>query len=288
MFAEFRGGATAFALEDAVEVGDVVETAAIADFLDGEHASGEHPGGVAEAGLDDIVGERAAGVELEEAAEGSRRHEDDLGHGLEADLLVEMLVDILLHLVDAARVGDVPGAGETAGGEGAVIVVFGEIVEQLEEFQHAVEIILGLGDLHQAGVIAHDRAGAESHAVSGAFAECGHRPHLVLLEKDLSEELGLELDCDLADFLALALVLLPDMLEVAAYEHEVELSEGLHGVTHDAARPIAVFHEIELEFLMDMDGIVELRLAAVDQVEAIFRFERSDFGYYIFHRRQDW
>ena len=57
----FRG--TAFPLlEDTVEVGEIVETAVVADLADGVGGVDQQAGGIAQADVDDVVGDGLTGT----------------------------------------------------------------------------------------------------------------------------------------------------------------------------------------------------------------------------------
>lgn len=59
------------------------------------------------------------------------------------------------------------------------------------------------------------------------------------------------------------------MLQAGADNHEVVLAQHLHGVADDAARPLAVLHEVELDFLVAVERIVKLFFVSIDKIEAV-------------------
>ena len=74
VFAKFGGTAALAHLEDAVEIAEVVEAAAIADLGDGAVAVNQLSAGMAQTEVDDVLAEVAARMELEEAAERRGAH----------------------------------------------------------------------------------------------------------------------------------------------------------------------------------------------------------------------
>ena len=91
--------ATAFILaEKAVEVAERVDSAAIAYLADAVRRVHKLSGSHAKAHLHDVVAKRLAGAELEEAAERRRRHAHEVSKFGKANLLSEVLADIVLHL----------------------------------------------------------------------------------------------------------------------------------------------------------------------------------------------
>lgn len=102
VLAEDFGGAAFFALEDAVEVGDVVESTFVAYFGDCLGGVDEGAGCMAYAYIYYILREGAPRAQLEEAAEGSRRHAGQGSHVVEVDGFGVVAVDGFLNLEDAA------------------------------------------------------------------------------------------------------------------------------------------------------------------------------------------
>ena len=84
--------------------------------------------------------------------------------------------------------------------------------------------------------------------------------------------------------MTLAVVLIPCVLQSAADQHQVVLAEHLDAVAHDAARSVAVFHEVQLHFLVLVKGIGEGFLVAVHHQETVFLSKRRDFcDYFVCH-----
>lgn len=96
--AKLRGAATFILAEKAVEVAERVESAAIAYLADAVRRVHKLSGSHAKAHLHDVVAKRLAGAELEEAAERRRRHALEVSKFGKANLLSEVLADIVLHL----------------------------------------------------------------------------------------------------------------------------------------------------------------------------------------------
>ena len=96
---------TAFALlEDTIEVGDIVEARLETDLNDRGGGVYQLASSVTESDVYDIIGERTSSADLEETAEGSRSHACQIGYCVEADLLLEVLVDVVLDFADASAV----------------------------------------------------------------------------------------------------------------------------------------------------------------------------------------
>ena len=131
--AEGCGRAAFLLLEDAVEVADVVEAAAVANLGDVRIGVHKKSSRIAQTNVDDVVGDRLAGSCAEEAAEGSRRHSGDVGKSLETYLLLEVLVDVFLHIADAAAFGLILHVGKRLAGQQMIVVLEGEFVENLQE-----------------------------------------------------------------------------------------------------------------------------------------------------------
>ena len=101
---EYLGSVYLFLLEDTVEVGDVVEAAGVAYFGYRSCGAHKHLRRVTQAHIYHIVGDRSPCAQLEEAAEGCRGHSGKVGEVAEADVFLIMLVDVVLHLLDAPTV----------------------------------------------------------------------------------------------------------------------------------------------------------------------------------------
>ena len=65
-------------------------------------------------------------------------------------------------------------------------------------------------------------------------------------------------------------VLLPHMFQVGTGDqHQIQVTDHLAGVTHYTATACTTHHEIEFEYLMPMDGIVELLLMAIRNIHEV-------------------
>jgi hypothetical protein len=83
-------------------------------------------------------------------------------------------------------------------------------------------------------------------------------------------ERQIELYRNLVDVSAPTLVLLPDMLQVAAGdEHQVKVAYHLPGVANDATGTGTACHEVQLHHVVTVDRIVELPLVAVGDIQKI-------------------
>ena len=140
VFPEFLGRAALLLLEDAVEVGQVVEPALVANLGDGHGGIDQHAGCVADADVDDIVGQGLPGAQLEEAAERSGGHADHFGHLFQTDFLLVVGIDVFLDLLDSAAVEYRFDLGEGGTGEGACLFhVERQFVQDGEELDEGIE-----------------------------------------------------------------------------------------------------------------------------------------------------
>ena len=80
---EIPWGAASPGLEDPVEITQVVETAAVAYLADPGTGVDEHPGSFPKTDVDYEIGQGAAGVLAEEAAEGRGGHTHQRSHLIE-------------------------------------------------------------------------------------------------------------------------------------------------------------------------------------------------------------
>lgn len=285
VFAEGFGGAAFFAFEDAVEIGDVVEATFEADFGDGLCGVDELAGGVADAHVDDVVGECASGTQLEEAAEGGGGHAGQGSHVVEVDGPCIVAVDGFLHLEYAPGVAGGMDVGEGCGGKQMVVGSDAEKIHDLEQAKHAYETRLRLGEVVETVVDFHDGGQMEGDAGLGVGQEGAEATHLGLAEEGTVEEVGGELYGDFAHVGGIAMMVFPTVLYVGAEEDEVVGIDLFDTVADDAACTVAVADEIELVFLVAVDGVVEVGFVAVDEIEAIAVAQGGDFGDGVAHGR---
>ena len=274
--AEVGRGATLAFLEDSVEVGNVVEARLVAD-LDHRHGGiDQEAGSIAQTDVDDIVGEGATRPDLEESAEGGGGHASHVGDSREAHFLTEMLVDVVLHLADAATVGGRLDGGERRGGQEVEIGLDGELIKYLHQLQDAGETGFQGRQFIEFAIDTHDGGQTESDAALGILQKLLKRCHLTLGQELLTEEVGRELNKILAHLPArhdiderFARHLFPGMFEVTADEGEVELLAHLDAVANDAAHAGAILHEGEFQFDVFVQGIVVGLLEVVVHVKTV-------------------
>lgn len=267
--AEGRGGATLLLLEDAVEVADVVESALVAYLRHVDSAVHQEARGMAEPNVDDVVGDGLARPHPEETAEGGRRHAGDVGEGLKPDFLLEVLVDVFLHPPYPLALGRVLDVGEGLAGKQVVVGLEGEFVQNLQQAQHAVESRLRIGDVRQLAIKFHNGRQLEGNSSLGILEHRPEAAELVLGKELLAQQVERELNGNLVDGMALAVVLVPGVLQAAAHENEVVPAEHLDGIAYDSPCPVAILHEIEFHLVMLVQWIGESLLVPVHHVEAI-------------------
>ena len=95
---EFRGATALLLAENTIEIAQIIEPAAIADLRNRIGTVDEHPAGIAQSHVDDIIRQVTACMQLEEATEGAGTHAGDIGHVVETDLVHVVLTDVILHL----------------------------------------------------------------------------------------------------------------------------------------------------------------------------------------------
>ena len=80
----------------------------------------------------------------------------------------------------------------------------------------------------------------------------------------------MELHGYLVDIFRLGTILLPHMLQVRARnEYHIKIADYLVGVTYHPATACTTHHEVQLEYLMLMDGIVELLFMAISDIHEV-------------------
>ena len=214
--AELGGGAAFLPSEDAVEVAHVVVSAFEADLGNGVGGVDQHPCGIAQAYVYDVVAQPPSGVQFEEAAEGALAHIGQVGQRLESQFVLVVVGDVFLHAEDATAVVFDVHLGVAGGGEGACIRAQRQRVEDVEELHQRREAVGDLAQSAQLAVDLHDGRHGERQSFLCFFH---HAPYA--LERCLAEELvvvrrsvaEVELDGDLTDVFALALVLFPSVFE---------------------------------------------------------------------------
>ena len=272
------GGTAALALtEDAVEVAQVVETATIAYLRNRVGAVDELPASIAESQVDDVIAEVTACMELEETAERRGTHACNVGQLGQSDLILVVGIDITLHLLDATAVARDLDLGKAAGSKGACTVVLGELIEDGQELHEGVKAVLDLTERVELLIDVHDGVHGEAESLAGLEHHLLHRIEGIAGEDATFGEIDVELDRNLTDIIAGALILLPDVLQVGAGdEHQVVFANHLVGIAHDATHTLGMLHEIEFVDLVVMDGIGKLLLSPISDVEHILTHQRRD------------
>lgn len=282
--AEGCGRAAFLLLEDTVEIADVVEAALVADFC---HVGGgvhQKAGSMTETDVYDVVRHGLACTHTEEAAEGGWRHASNVGERLQAYLVLEVGVYVLLHVADTLALGGVLDIGKGLACQQVVVVLEGELVEYLQQAKHTIESWLCAGDVGELAVQLHDGWQLEGNASLGVLEEGTEAAQLVLGKELLAQQVVGELYGYLVYGVALAVVLIPGVLQPAAYEHEVVLAQYLYGVAYDTACAIAVLHEVEPHLVVLMQGVAEGFLVTVYHIEAVLLGQWGNLCYCLFHK----
>ncbi len=281
ILAEFGRTATLLFLEDSVEIAQVVKPAAIANLRDGMRAVDQHPAGIAQTHVDNIVAEVTTRMQLEEAAERAGTHARETGHIVETDLVHVILADVVLHLQHPSAVAGHLDLGIAAGGEGTCAVASRQLVEDGQELHEGVVAVALRTQRVEQLVDLHDGRHREAETLTGLVH---HHPHGCegIAGKDavLVGKVELEVNGYLVNILADAVILLPDVFKVGTGDqYKVVIADHLVGVAHDASHTWGMLHKVELEHLMVMDGIGELLLATLGNVEHIFTHQRGNLVY---------
>ena len=100
VFPEFLGRAALLLLEDAVEVGQVVEPALVTDLGHIPCGIHKHPGGKAKTDVDYVVRQGTSCPDAEETAEGHWAHTYKCSQAGKGQRLVVVIVYILLNLLN--------------------------------------------------------------------------------------------------------------------------------------------------------------------------------------------
>ena len=284
---EFPRRGPALGLEDAVEIGQVVEAALVADFGNVPRRVHQQPGGVAQLDVDQVVRQRPPRAELEKAAEGRRAHAHHRGQVRQLERLQVMRVDVLLDFHDPAALGALRRMGKGGAGEDAGLVGRSQLIEQQEELEELPETVLLRRECVDDVIDLDDVRHREGQAVLRLLQHLADGGELVLGELLRRKHVPRELDRDLPDVLGLALPLLPGVLQVGpADEDEVVVPDRLHAVAHDAAHSGAPLDEVQLELLVLVHRIGEFGLVPLHDVEEVLLRQRGDLFQYVAHDSQ--
>ena len=282
--AESSRRATLLLLEDAVEVTDVVEAATVANLCHAGMCVDKQTGGIAQTNVDDVVAHSLARTGTEETRESGGSHACNISQSLQSDFPLEVLVDMLFDGTDATAFGCVLDIGKRFAGQQMVVILKRELVENLEQRKHAIETGLSRSDVRYLSIQLHNGRQLEGYASLGILEKGTKAAQLVLLEELLTKQVGGKLNGDFVDGMALAIVLVPHVLETAANKHEVVLAKHLDTVANNAAGTIAMFHEVQLHLFVFVKRISERVFVTVDHQEAILLSQWRDLSnYFVSH-----
>ena len=277
------GHAFAF-FEDAVEVGEVVEAAGIADFSDRLGGVDQKADGEAQADIGQEIDEALAGALLDEAAEGGFAHVDEGGYVGEAYLRLIVAVQVFDHFADApVFVHRLVEADEGVAGQRTDVVGERELAEDHQEFQDGVESVGLARERPEQRTYLPDRFPSEDDPLLRPVHQFLNALELVLFQQVVGQAGGVELDGDLVDVLRLAFVVHPGMFEVGiGDEHEVFVADRFDRIAHDALRPFGMFDKVEFAFGMHVNREIESRFETFHHNETIFirqgRYFFKQFG----------
>ena len=136
---ECCGRATFLLLEDAVEVADVVEAATIANLCHTGVSIDKQTSCITQTDVDDVVADSLARPCAEETRESSWRHSGNVGKSLQANLLLEVLVDMLFDGTNSTAFGLVLHICKRFACQQMIVVLKREFVKDLEQREHPVE-----------------------------------------------------------------------------------------------------------------------------------------------------
>ena len=217
-------------------------------------------------------------MELEEAAECRWTHAGNIGQRVQSDFVHIVLGDEVLHLQHAARVALHLDLRETRSSQRAGSFTTRQFVEDGHKLHHRIEAVLLRAQRVELLVDAHDGRQGECQTFAGLFQHLTHTVEGVARQESVVAQVHIELDGNLADVVAVAGVLFPHVLQVrTGDEHKVIIANHLVRVAHDTAHTRCVLNEIELENLVVVNGIGELLLSAVGNIEGILTHQRGDF-----------
>ena len=136
------GGGSFLLLEDADEVGQVIEPAIVTDFGDTRGGVRQHAAGLGDAQVGDVLDKGGVGLLLEEVAEGRLGHVDQLCHVLQLHGFFIVCFEVF------ADFGDPPALRASDGVLGVILVAYqdavvghGQLMQDGEKRQDGVEAL---------------------------------------------------------------------------------------------------------------------------------------------------
>ena len=121
--AESRWRATFLFLEDAIEVADVVKATTVADLGHVGVGIDKQASGITETDVDDVVADSLARSGAEKARESGGSHACNICQSLQANLFLEVLVDVLFHGTNATAFGLVLHVGKRLAGQQMIVIL---------------------------------------------------------------------------------------------------------------------------------------------------------------------
>ena len=273
---EFCGRASLLALEQAVEVAQIVVAAQIADVGHALVCIDKHTGRIAQTDINDIVTESTAGVELEKTAEGSFAHAGQAGQRLQFQLFHIMLVDIVLHLENPVGILLDDDLGITARRQGTSPVNLRQRVQYAEKSDESLETVGHAAQFSQVVVDLHDGIHGESQPLASLIEHPVDFLERILAQQAALTQAEMELYGHLMNVIALAFILQPYMFQFSACDQdEIVFPYDLTAVAHDAADARGMLHEVQLKHFMVVYRISKLLLVPVGDVKDVFVHQGS-------------
>jgi len=266
---EIFRGQSLLPLKSAVEVGNAGEPAGDGNIGDGGLGIDQQPGSVSQPDIIEEVDEIDAGLGLEKATESGLSHTHQFCCFRQPDGPAEIGIHKIDQLFHPAAVHvDIVGIVVLFSRKGPRAGSLGQLVEDGHQFQHGVEACLQLQRFELGGYVL-DRFVGEEDAFQGLLEQVADGAQLRPFQEDLMEKVLVELDGDLEDLFALAFMGEPGMGDIRTDQHQLQVLDLFHAVSHDPFDAPGVLYEIQLIFLMVMHRKVKLRFIPGEQRETI-------------------
>lgn len=245
---EFRRTAALLLPEDTIEIAQIIEATPIAYLGYGMGAIYQHPTGIAQSHINDIITEVTTRMQFEETTECTGAHPCQTGDISQTDLVLVILVDIVLHLQHPTTVARYLHLGITAGGKGTGTVALRQFVEDGQELREGIETVFDSTQGVEHVIDLHDGIQREAKSLAGFVHHLTHGVERIAREETIVGEVKLEMDGYLMDTLAGTDILLPHVFQIGTGdEHKVVVADDLVGITHDTAHAWSMLYEIQFK-----------------------------------------
>ena len=142
VFPEFRRAATLLFAENAVEITQIIEAAAITDLCNRVCAVNQHAARITQSHVNNIICQIPTCMQFEESAEGARTHTCDIRHIRQSDLVHIVLIDIVLHFQHPSAVARHLYFRKAACGQGPCSGTKREFIENGQELHKRIKAVL--------------------------------------------------------------------------------------------------------------------------------------------------